>query len=147
MIRYALRCREAHDFEAWFASSGNFDRLKAAGHVTCPVCGGDGVEKALMAPAVASSVKDAAENAPAADKRPLSEPATAVERALTELRRKVEATAENVGRDFPHEARRIHAGDAPQRPIWGEARSAEARALVEDGIPVAALPFPARRGH
>lgn len=151
MIRYALKCREAHDFEAWFASSADFDRLKAAGHVACPVCGTGDVEKALMAPAVANAVNKgagtAASQPAAADARPLSEPATALERALAELRRKVEATAENVGPNFAHEARRIHAGDAPERPIWGEARPAEARALVEDGIPVAPLPFPARRGH
>jgi hypothetical protein len=139
MIRYALKCREAHDFDAWFASSDEFDRLKAAGHVGCPVCGTDEVEKALMAPALAGT-------APASD-APLSAPGSPVEQALAKLRRKVEETAEHVGRDFAREARRIHEGEAPERPIWGEAKAAEARALIEDGIPVAPLPAPPRRGH
>jgi hypothetical protein len=138
MIRYALKCREAHEFEAWFASSGDFDRLKEAGHVSCPVCGGGEVEKALMAPAVAGASDLTA---------PLAAPATGIERALADLRRKVEAVTENVGRDFPSEARRIHAGEAPERPIRGEAHPVEARALIEDGIPVLPLPLPARRGH
>ena len=39
------------------------------------------------------------------------------------------------------EARAIHSGYAPERPIWGEATPKEARALAEDGLPVAPLPF------
>ena len=62
-----------------------------------------------------------------------------------ELRRRIEAAAEDVGRDFAAEARRIHDGLAPERAIIGEARPSEARALLEDGIPVAPLPWPARR--
>ena len=39
------------------------------------------------------------------------------------------------------EARAMHAGETPQRPIYGEAKPADARALIEDGVPVAPLPF------
>jgi hypothetical protein len=40
----------------------------------------------------------------------------------------------------------MHAGDIPGRPIHGEAHPDEARQLIEDGIPVAPLPFiPTRR--
>lgn len=134
MIRYALRCPDAHRFEAWFSSSEDFDRLRAAGHLSCAVCGTSAVEKDLMAPAVSAA------KAPA-------EPKPASEHPLAKLRRRIEAEAENVGRDFAREARRIHAGEAPERPIWGEARPAEARALLEDGIPVAPLPFPAAKTH
>ena len=75
----------------------------------------------------------------------LSAPASPAEQALAELRRRIEASSEDVGRDFAAEARRIHEGDAPARPIIGEARPAEARALIEDGIPVAALPWSGRK--
>lgn len=153
MIRYALRCADAHRFDAWFGSSADYDRLRAAGLVTCAVCGGDGVEKDLMAPAVAAGgtvappekMPESGPEPSIGRERPLSVPASPVERALAALRRRVEATAENVGRDFAREARRIHEGAAPERPIWGEARPSEARALIEDGIPVAPLPFPARK--
>lgn len=135
MIRYSLRCDRDHHFEAWFGSSGDFDRVKAAGHVACAVCGSLGVEKDLMAPNVGGSA------AKADNERPLSRPASPAEQALVELRRRVEATSENVGRNFCTEARRIHAGEAPERSIIGEARPSEARALIEDGIPVAPLPW------
>ena len=61
--------------------------------------------------------------------------------ALAELKRKVEAESTYVGPAFAAEARAIHDGTAPERPIYGEASGAEARALIEDGIPVAPLPF------
>lgn len=38
----------------------------------------------------------------------------------------------------------MHDGDAPRRAIYGEARLDEARALVEDGVPVAPLPWRTR---
>jgi hypothetical protein len=82
-----------------------------------------------------------------AEAAPLSAPASPAEQALAEMRRRIEATAEDVGRDFVHEARRIHEGESPARTIIGEARPADARALVEDGIPVAPLPWISRRGN
>jgi hypothetical protein len=88
-----------------------------------------------MAPSVAAP-------GPAPD---LRAPASPAEQALAELRRRIEATADDVGRDFAAEARRIHDGLSPERAIIGEARPSEARALLDDGIPVAPLPWPARR--
>jgi hypothetical protein len=42
----------------------------------------------------------------------------------------------------------MHAGDAPERAIYGEARVDEARGLIEDGIPVMPLPFrPGRKNN
>ena len=75
----------------------------------------------------------------------LSAPASAAEQALKELRQKIESASENVGTDFAAEARRIHDGDAPKRAIIGEARLADAKALVDDGVPVAPLPWSSRK--
>ncbi|HVH03500.1 MAG TPA: DUF1178 family protein [Amaricoccus sp.] len=131
MIRYALRCDREHRFESWFGTSGDFERLAAAGLLGCAVCGSTAVAKDLMAPSVAGA-------AAAPD---LRAPASPAEQALAEFRRRIEATSEDVGRDFAAEARRIHEGLSPERPIVGEARPAEARALIEEGIPVAPLPW------
>lgn len=135
MIRYALRCDKGHRFDSWFGSGADFERLLGAGMISCAVCGGSAIEKELMAPSVSGG-------ATAPD---LSAPASPAEQALAELRRRIEAESEDVGRDFAAEARRIHDGDAPARPIIGEARAADARALIEDGIPVAPLPWSGRR--
>lgn len=143
MIKYSLRCAEGHDFESWFASASAYDTLAASGRLTCAVCGGGGVEKALMTP----RVRPARAKAPAPATKPdakadnLSTPTSAMEAELAEFRAKVEANTEDVGRKFAEEARAIHEGRAPDRAIRGEAKIGEAKALVEDGVPVLPLPF------
>ncbi len=143
MIRYALTCAARHDFESWFQSSAAYDRLAEAGRVTCPACGSSDVHKALMAPAVRGTG-----NAPEpadADAPPTPPSPAEIERALAALRKQVEENSDYVGLNFAAEARRIHAGEAPERSIYGETRPDEARKLIEDGVPVAPLPFVPRR--
>jgi hypothetical protein len=139
MIRFSLRCKEAHRFDSWFGSGADFDQLQQAGLVACAVCGSTEVEKDLMTPNIAGAP------AAAGDERPLSAPASTAEQAMAELRRRIEATSEDVGRNFAAEARKIHDGEAPARPIIGEAKPAEAKALIEDGISVAPLPWSSRK--
>jgi len=140
MIRFSLRCAKAHDFESWFASGAAYHTLRNSGHVTCPVCGDAGVEKALMAPAVSVA---ASHPAPAVADRAASPapPDAALAAKLQALRKHVEANSDYVGLKFAAEARAMHLGDAPERPIHGEAKIADARALIEEGVPVAPLPF------
>lgn len=177
MIRYALKCAEGHSFESWFQSAAAYDKLAAAGMVTCAVCGSTSVEKAIMAPRVrparsaVSAVGEApVEAAEAAAELPTVEPAPApapvsapipadtpaapvlsapnsdLERAVAELRQKVEANSDYVGGKFAEEARAMHLGDTPERAIHGEAKPEEARALLEEGVPVMPLPFlPSRK--
>ena len=158
MIRYALTCDRDHGFESWFQSAEAFDRLLATGHVVCAICGSARVVKSLMAPAVrpARRVATPGPSAPAGGEaeaaapaaQPLSTPSGPVEEALAALRRAVEANSEYVGQDFAAEARAIHDGAAPERSIYGEARPEEAKRLIEDGIPVAPLPFlPGRKAN
>lgn len=135
MIRYNLKCAESHEFEAWFRSSAAYDEQRAAGHVRCAVCGSPQVEKAVMAPSVASGGTEPN----------LSKPASPAEAALREMRRHIETNSDYVGRDFAAEARRIHDGEADKRSIWGEASLGDAKALKDDGIPVAPIPW-MRRG-
>ncbi|MFZ1346339.1 MAG: DUF1178 family protein, partial [Tabrizicola sp.] len=76
----------------------------------------------------------------------LSAPASELEEKIAALRRQIEENSEYVGMNFAAEARAIHAGDAPERVIHGEAKPDEARAMIEEGLPVAPLPFlPARK--
>ena len=54
------------------------------------------------------------------------------------MRRHVEENFDYVGDTFAREARAIHEGKSEDRGIYGEATPAEVKALVEDGVPVAA---------
>jgi hypothetical protein len=140
MIRYSLKCDRAHEFEAWFRSSAAYDEQRKAGHVACAVCGSTEIGKAVMAPAVAGASK-----LPDQAEPNLTKPASPAEAALADLRRHIERTSDYVGRDFAAEARRIHDGEADKRSIWGEASLRDAKALHDDGIPVAPIPW-MRRG-
>jgi hypothetical protein len=132
MVRYSLACADGHSFESWFQSATAFDDLAARGLLACAECGSSKVDKALMAPAVATA-------------KSLGEPRDPREAMLAAMRRHVEESSDYVGPSFAAEARRMHDGDAPARSIWGEARPEEAKALLEDGIPVAPLPFMPKR--
>ena len=134
MIKYTLKCSDGHSFDSWFEGADAYDKLMNAGLVTCAICGTIGVEKAIMAPQVQSSRKKATPPK-------LTEPASPAEQAVTEMRKMIEAKSENVGTNFADEARAIHDGDAPQRSIYGEAKPQEAKALIEDGVPVVPLPW------
>jgi hypothetical protein len=144
MIRYTLKCASDHGFDSWFQSADSYDTLVAAGHVSCPVCGVTQVEKALMAPRVSHGDADPAPPNPGAPD--LSAPGSEMERAMAELRRRVEENSDYVGARFVTEARSMHEGTSPERAIYGEARPDEVVKLLEDGVPVAPLPFmPSRK--
>ncbi|MBZ4021259.1 hypothetical protein CKO11_02115 [Rhodobacter sp. TJ_12] len=170
MIRYTLRCDQDHSFESWFGSVEAFEKLHAAGMLVCAVCGSSKVEKALMTPSVRParkagppraesesqelpSAQAAASNGAATGAkskggetgRPLSQPQNAAEEVLEAMRRVVEENSDYVGGNFAAEARAMHAGEKPERSIHGEAPLEEAKALLEEGIPVTALPILPKR--
>jgi hypothetical protein len=110
MIKFNLKCENAHCFESWFGSNDDYEKLRAKNLIYCMVCGTSAVKKAIMAPRLAS---DTAEPA-LSDKPPV----------------------DDVGTAFPEEARKMHYGDTPARPIMGQAKLEEAKALLEEGVPV-----------
>jgi hypothetical protein len=148
MIRYRLKCERRHEFEAWFADSGAFDRQAKRGQVTCPRCGTPKIAKALMAPSIAKrSTRKRTDKTPP---EPAAPPAQEIHRlaahgelaaAMRKLRTEIEAKSENVGPRFPEEARKIHYEETPARGIHGEATREEAQALSEEGIEFFPLPI------
>lgn len=156
MIKFRLACAAGHEFDSWFASGAAFDQLRAAGALSCAICGHGSVSKAIMAPALTGTAKAPeivapppapAEPAPAASASPpafaaLPEPVAA---ALQVLKRHVEANFDNVGKRFAEEARRIHYGEAPARGIAGEASRSEIEQLAEEGIETLPLPWTSSR--
>ncbi len=141
MIKYALACEQAHEFESWFPSSDAFETQRKRGFVTCPFCNSAKVEKQIMAPSVARTDKVPAPAAP--ETQPvavLSEKEREIRAALRALREHVLKNSENVGKGFVEEARKMHYGETEERSIYGEADLAEAKALLEEGIDVLPLP-------
>jgi hypothetical protein len=169
MIRYALRCERGHTFESWFQDSSSFEKQAKRGLVSCPMCDSVKVQKSIMAPQIprkgrtaeqrageekvqrAVARKKKAETASAPATTPAAPAPTSPEplamaqdtdfRAkLKELRDHIKANADNVGDQFPEQARKMHYGEIEHRPIYGDASPTEAKALIEEGVEV--LPMP-----
>lgn len=161
MIRYALQCERGHAFESWFQDSASYDRQAKRGLVTCPACDSAKVEKSIMAPQIPRKGRTAGQRsgeetllrtkvrqkkaAAAAADAPLSEAMIAPQESelrakLKELRDHIRANADNVGEQFPEQARKMHYGEIAHRPIYGDASPTEAKALIEEGVEVLPLP-------
>lgn len=136
MIRYALSCDHDHGFEAWFASSSDYDEQAAGNLIECPFCGSTEVRKQVMAPAVTGTKRTSAP--PGAVKQMHA----MMMQAARQVREHVEQNFDYVGDAFAREARDIHEGRSEKREIYGEATPAEVRKLKDDGVPCAALPGP-----
>ncbi len=110
MIKFNLKCEHGHEFDSWFGSNDDFEKLQARRLVSCVICGSYEVHKAVMAPCVAGESK-----APDLREKPL---------------------VDDVGDEFPQEARKIYYGDSPERPIMGRAKLEDVRALLDEGVSV-----------
>ena len=137
MIRFALVCSEAHEFEGWFRDNADFDKQQTRGMITCPVCETQSIGKAIMAPSISTGrQKEKISLAMGDDQRRMM-------KDMRELATKMKSGADYVGDKFAEEARKIHDGDADPRGIYGEATAEEARSLIDDGIDFMPLPtFP-----
>jgi len=144
MIVFDLLCGDGHRFEGWFASAADFASQRERSLLACPSCGTAEVSKV---PSPTRANLGAAEPKPPAQaqktpqmegKDPFAIAQMLYSRMLDELLTK----SEDVGREFPSEARKIFYDQAPARAIRGQATSEEHAELLEEGIPVARLPVP-----
>ena len=137
MISFNLRCGKEHVFEAWFKDGKSYERQAKQGRISCPLCGDNKVEKAPMAPNIASGVSRMRKSDKAAR-------AAKVHAMLNQLKTEIEKNCDYVGPQFAEEARKIHYKESEQRNIYGEATDQEAEALQEEGIEFSRIPWSSR---
>lgn len=159
-----LRCAHDHRFEGWFSHEDDLVKQTQSGLLTCPICGDAQIQRLPSAPrlnlgAVAPATEPvaSAENSnpvvsssQTSDLRPVVSDAShadaskqAMQTLWLQAVQHVMAHTTDVGDRFPEEARRIHYGEEPHRPIRGQASQEEVAALHEEGIELMALPIPA----
>jgi len=145
MIVFELQCSGRHQFEGWFASPEAFERQLGAGEIACPVCADPAIRKVPSArirrPKVASQETAAAASSTTGSVAAVG-PAPKPQMTLAAFIDHVLVNSEDVGTRFAEEARKIHQGDSPRRSIRGQSTPAETEALLEEGVPVIALPIP-----
>ena len=144
MIVFDLLCGGGHRFEGWFASAADFASQRDRSLLSCPSCGSGEVSKVPSATranlgALAPKPPAKPQKTPEMEgKDPFAIAQMLYSRMLDDLLTK----SEDVGREFPAEARKIFYEQAPARPIRGQATNEEHDELLEEGIPVARLPVP-----
>jgi hypothetical protein len=146
MIVFDLLCGDGHRFEGWFGSAEDFGRQRDRKLLSCPSCGSLKVSRVPSATRanLGAAEPKAAPSQPAAKtpemdgKDPFAVAQMLYSRMLDDLLTK----SEDVGKDFPAEARKIFYKESPTRAIRGQATNEEHDELVDEGIPVARLPVP-----
>lgn len=151
MIVFDLQCDAGHRFEGWFGSSSDFEDQRARDLVSCPSCGSVTVEKAPMAPAVPAKGNSAraellppetADAPQAVSNAPMPAEMQEAVKALAKAQEKALESSTYVGDKFTEQSREMHYGERDETPIHGQASLKEAKALVDEGVPIAPLPFP-----
>ena len=151
MISYSLECVNGHDFESLFKDAASFDRLMKSGALQCPHCGSADISKGLSSPRVSSSktkakaakevVQKLAQNTPPKELPAGKSGTLSAPQMIAAMKQHIETHSEDVGTQFPEEARRIHYGETETRSIYGKASGADVKDLVDEGINVLPLPW------
>ncbi|HXM83682.1 MAG TPA: DUF1178 family protein [Burkholderiales bacterium] len=150
MIVFDLLCVVGHRFEGWFGSADDFASQKERNLLACPACGSAEVERVPSAsrvnlgavePKTPKKPETPGKTPDMEGKDPFAIAQMLYSRMLDELLTK----SEDVGKEFPAEARRIYYQETPARAIRGQATDKEHNELVDEGIPVARLPLPPGR--
>lgn len=152
MIVFDLLCSKGHRFEGWFNSAVDFSAQKERGLLSCPTCSSAQVERvpsATRANLGAEPPKPAPQATANMVKTPEmdgKDPFAIAQMLYSRMLDELITRTEDVGRDFPEEARKIHYQEAPARPIRGQATPEEHDELVDEGVPVARFPVPPKEG-
>jgi len=142
MIVFDLTCAKDHVFEAWFSDSDTFEKQAKAGTVECPVCGSCDIEKAPMAPNIATSKQRKGLPADSgAGGTPSPEHVAQAMKVLRKMQNHVESNFDHVGKKFPEEVRKMHYGESEHRNVYGDATKDEADSLRDEGIDVSQMPW------
>jgi len=146
MIVFDLRCGSGHRFEGWFNSSDDFSAQKKHKILECPTCGTAKVERVPSAARLNLGAQEPAKPAAKApEKTPEMEgkdPFAIAQMLYSKMLDELLTKSEDVGKQFPQEARKIFYEQAPARAIRGQATNEEHEELLDEGIPVARFPVP-----
>ena len=140
MILYDLKCENGHTFEAWFASSEQYEKQKKKKLINCPCCNSNKIKKSLMAPNLKGSKKSTL----SFDKKRNRKKEKVLSKSLKKFKKFIENNTEDVGKNFAEEAKKIYYGEAKSRAIRGETTREQTEELLEEGVPIATLPWSSR---
>jgi len=135
MIKYTLKCGHCYfEFDSWFSSSKEFDRLKKLKFINCEACNSIKVEKSLMTPNLSNVKKNTKD-----ETNPKIEE---VKKKLKDYQKFIKKNFEYVGDNFCYEARSIHYNNKrTKKGIYGKASIKDIKELKEEGIETEMIPW------
>ena len=134
MIKYNLKCKNKHEFESWFSSSKEFEKLKSKKIIECTLCGTKNVQKSIMSPSVISK-KQKEKNIKST--RFIKK----IRKDLLKMRSFIEKNFKYVGDNLPQEVRNIYYDKSKNKNIYGKATLEETEELREEGIELTTIPW------
>jgi len=137
MIKYKLTCKDCDlQFDSWFSSSKEFDKLKKINLINCTRCNSLKVKKTLMSPMVLnSSMKKVNEDL---NQKKIIK----FKNKIREYQKFIKKNFEYVGENFAYEARSIHYNAKKKsKGIYGKATNDEVKSLNEEGIETQTIPW------
>ena len=135
MIKYSLNCKNCNlNFESWFASSKEFDKLKQKKLLNCHNCNSIKVDKSLMAPSINKKNIEKNENETKKYKE--------IKETITKYQKFIKNNFDYVGENFAYEARSIHYNNKKKnKGIYGTATKEDLKELSEEGIDAQMIPW------
>jgi len=135
MIKYNLKCENDHEFESWFADSGEFEKLNKKKLLECIYCSSNKIEKSIMSPMISNkNLHDDSLNF--FDQKLVNE-----KYKLIKLRKYVEKNFEFVGENFSNKVREVYYDKKSKKSIYGTATDEEREELAEEGIDLFSIPW------
>jgi len=135
MIKYNLRCHEEHEFESWFSSSEEFEKLKKKKLLECIYCSSKNIDKSIMSPMVSNSKSKNEEF------DILGKDLKNHKNNLLKLRKYIEKNFEYVGKDFSKKVKEVYYDKKNKKAIYGTTTSEERKELLEEGIDLLSIPW------
>ena len=134
MIKYKLSCENcSQDFDSWFASSKEYEKLKKSKFLNCPNCNSYKIKKSLMAPSIINNKK---ENNYLNLKKHLE-----VKNKLKEYKNFIKKNFEYVGDKFSKKVREIYYDQKNNKTIYGTTTPKEREELADEGIEIFSIPW------
>jgi len=133
MIKYILKCHNDHEFESWFSSSDEFDKINKKNLLECIYCSSKKINKSIMAPMINSSNKSQDIN--------IVKDLKNEKNKLLKIRKFIENNFDYVGKDFSKKVREVYYDKSSKKAIYGTATPDEREELKEEGIDLLSIPW------
>ena len=136
MIKYKLICKDCDlNFDSWFASSGEYEKLKKRNFLLCHNCNSKKVEKTLMTPQLIN-------NKSKSEEKHDIEKYAKIKKTIKNYQKFIKDNFKFVGDNFAYEVRSIHYNNKKKsKGLYGSASKRDIKELKEEGIETQMIPW------